>query len=116
MNALRKKMKIKNQKSKIKNRTIPFQTIIETVSDYFQIDEDIIASSSRRQEIVRARQLAIYFTKRLTNLTLKRIGAHLGGRNHSTIAYSLRMVSERIEIDRHFNGIVCELEEKVGGW
>ena len=87
-----------------------------TVVDGTLTDKDSIASPSRRKEIVQARQLAIYFTKRLTNLTLKRIGAHLGGRNHSTVAYSLRMVSERIETDRHFKGIVSDLEEKVGGW
>jgi len=54
----------------------------------------------------------MYFTKRLTNLTLESIGTHFGGKDHTTVLYACRIVSDMMETDRQFKTIVSELEER----
>ena len=56
--------------------------------------------------------LAMYFTKDYTNHSLKSIGSHFGGRDHSTVIHALQSVSDMIDTDARFRSSVKELKKK----
>jgi chromosomal replication initiator protein len=72
------------------------EKIQESVSEYFNIPSELIRAKTRRQEVVIARQFAMYFAKELTNSSLKTIGLHFGGRDHSTVIHACQAIEEYI--------------------
>ena len=84
--------------------------ILQTVLDYFHIDEHSVLSNTRKREIVQVRQVAMYFSKRLTRASLKSIGARLGKKDHATVLYAWRTVKDLMETDRQFKTQIEELE------
>lgn len=89
------------------------QNIIRTVCSYFNVSADQIQSSSRKREIVQARQTAMYFASKLTNETLTTIGTAIGKRNHATVLHACKTVSDLKETDKQFRRFIEELEDKL---
>lgn len=87
--------------------------IQKTVSDYFHVEQDDLKAKTRKKEIVIARQLAMYFSKDYTNHSLKSIGYHFGGRDHSTVIHALQSVDNMIDTDAKFRYSVDELKKKL---
>jgi chromosomal replication initiator protein len=71
-----------------KKRLIEINEIQKTVSKYYGITVSDLVSNSRKQHLVRARQMAIYLCHNLTALSLSKIGQNFGNRDHSTVLYS----------------------------
>jgi chromosomal replication initiator protein len=74
-------------------KEVTIDTIQEVISDYFQITVADLKSKSRKKEVVYPRQLAMYLAKEYTELPLKSIGYHFGGRDHSTVIHSIQSVN-----------------------
>lgn len=68
--------------------------IINTIASYYKITPDEIFGQSRTAGIVRARQIAMYLCREQTNLSLPKIGQLFGGRDHTTVMYACRKVSD----------------------
>ena len=68
------------------------------VVDFFSSIEDI-KSSKRNKELVHPRQMIMYLCRSMTNATYKEIASILGGRDHSTIIYGERSITDLIEKD-----------------
>ncbi len=83
------------------------------VSEYFNISVDMICSKTRKREVVRARQVAMFFCKELTSHSLKTIGLHFGGRDHSTVIHANQSVQDQIETDPMFRDMIAELRHKI---
>src|SRR5690606_38864284 len=66
--------------------------IQKTCSDYYGIKLEDLKAKTRKKEIVTARQVAMYFSKEFTNHSLKSIGYHFGGRDHSTVIHAVHTV------------------------
>lgn len=98
------------QSIKFEVKKITVQKIQEVVCDYFDIKRDLIQSRSRKREIVQARQVAMYFTKAHTEMSLAQIGSHIGKRNHATVLHACRTVKGLIKVDRTFRSNVEEIE------
>ena len=73
---------------------LTIEQIQKIVCDYFDIPVDLIRAKTRKQEIVVARQIAMYIAKEKTNSSLKTIGIHFGGRDHSTVIHACQAVEE----------------------
>ena len=86
--------------------------IQKTVSDYFDIKIDDLKAKTRKKEIVTARQVAMYFAKEFTNHSLKSIGYHFGGRDHSTVIHAVQTVNDLMETDTAFRNSVNDLKKK----
>jgi chromosomal replication initiator protein len=71
------------------------------VGKYFDVPVDLLRGKSRRQEIVMPRQIAMYLAKELTHSSLKTIGLHFGGRDHSTVIHACQTVEELIRKDEN---------------
>jgi len=87
--------------------------IQKTVSDYFNIPQDDLKAKTRKKEIVIARQVAMYFSKDYTNHSLKSIGYHFGGRDHSTVIHAVQSVNDMLDTDAKFRYAVDELKKKL---
>ncbi len=87
--------------------------IQKTVSDYFHVGQDDLKAKTRKKEIVIARQVAMYFSKDYTNHSLKSIGYHFGGRDHSTVIHALQSVNDMMDTDAKFRYSVDELKKKL---
>ena len=71
------------------------------------------APKTRKQEIVNARQIAMYLTKELTNSSLKTIGLHFGGRDHSTVIHAYQTVEDSMATDPKQKNLVQQLRSKL---
>ena len=87
--------------------------IQKTVSEFFKVSIDQLKDKTRKKEIVMARQLAMYFSKEYTNLSLKSIGYHFGGRDHSTVIHGVQTVNDMYDTDNNFKKSVDELRKKL---
>ncbi|GAB3648892.1 chromosomal replication initiator protein DnaA [Echinicola sediminis] len=86
--------------------------IQKTVSDYYGIKLDDLKAKTRKKEIVVARQVAMYFSKEFTNHSLKSIGYHFGGRDHSTVIHAVQTVNDLMETDTAFRNAINEQRKK----
>jgi len=73
---------------KPKKLFIEVNEVQKTVSKYYGITVSDLISNSRKQHLVKARQVAIYLCHELTSLSLAKIGQNFGNRDHSTVLYS----------------------------
>lgn len=87
--------------------------IQKTVSDYFNVPQEDLKAKTRKKEIVIARQVAMYFSKDYTNHSLKSIGYHFGGRDHSTVIHAVQSVNDMLDTDAKFRYAVDELKKKL---
>ncbi len=95
------------------SREISIDYIQKVVSDYFGLPLEAIHSKTRKREIVQARQLAMYFSKKLTKASLATIGLHCGNKDHATVLHACRTVNNLIETDKQFRNYVEELDKKI---
>jgi chromosomal replication initiator protein len=77
------------------------EKIIETVADYYKVPVNNIREKNRRKEVAFCRQLAMYIVKSFTNYSLKSIGLHFGGRDHSTVIHAIRKIEHLKKNDKN---------------
>lgn len=92
---------------------IGIEDIQRIVCDYFNVPDDLIRAKTRKQEVVNARQIAMYLVKELTNSSLKTIGLHFGGRDHSTVIHSCQTVEEQMKINQRFRDTIAQVKRKI---
>lgn len=92
---------------------ISIESIQNYVCDYFGIDTNKVREKTRKQEIVEARQIAMYLSKRFTKSSLKTIGLHFGGRDHSTVIHAISTVEERMMTSPKHKRILEELHQRI---
>ena len=68
-------------------KNISPELILEHVSEHYSVCVEDIKSKKRNAEVVIPRQVAMYFLRNLTDLTLEKIGHILGGKNYTTVLY-----------------------------
>lgn len=86
--------------------------IQKTVADYFKVELEAMKGKIKKREIVIPRQVAMYFCKRYTQLTLALIGENFGGRDHSTVIHALESVEDMMKTDANFKNSVDDLGKK----
>jgi chromosomal replication initiator protein len=92
---------------------INIDQIQRVVCEYFDIPEDLLRAKTRKQEVVNARQVAMYLSKELTNSSLKTIGLHFGGRDHSTVIHSCQAIQDHINNDAVFKQNIDQLRRRI---
>ena len=95
------------------SREISIDYIQKVVCDYFNIPVEMIHSKTRKREIVQARQLSMYFSKKHTKSSLASIGLHCGNKDHATVLHACRTVNNLVETDKQFRQFVEELDKRI---
>jgi chromosomal replication initiator protein len=87
--------------------------IITNTAEYFKLSVDDLYGSSRSQAVATARQIAMYLCRELTNLSLPKIGQLFGGRDHTTVMYANKKISELMKERRSIYNQVTELTSRI---
>ena len=94
-------------------REVSIDYIQKVVCDYFDLPIELLKSKTRKREIVQARQIAMYFAKKMTKSSLANIGLHCGGKDHATVLHACRTVNNLQETDKLFRRYLDDLEKKL---
>jgi chromosomal replication initiator protein len=94
-------------------KALPVEEIQQQVAERFGISRAELVGTSRATTPLRARQVAIYLTREMTDLSLPQIGRLYGGRDHSTVLNSLRRVEAGIGEDTELTERVEELRGAI---
>ena len=97
----------------ISGTPLTIDQIQNKVSEYFDLPVDLLRAKTRRQEVVLARQIAMYLVKDMTNSSLKTIGLHFGGRDHSTVIHACQAVEEYIKTDSNIRQSIETLQRRI---
>jgi chromosomal replication initiator protein len=95
------------------SKEISIDYIQKVVCDYFSLPVEVINSKTRKREIVQARQLAMYFSKKHTKNSLNTIGLHCGNKDHATVLHAVKTVKNLMETDKKFKVYVEEIDQKL---
>lgn len=98
---------------KSSGKEITIDTIQKMVCEFFDVPYDKLLQKTRKREIVQARQITMYLAKAFTKNSLKTIGEHFGGRDHTTVIHSCQTVKDLMDTDSNFRESVMELQQKV---
>jgi chromosomal replication initiator protein len=91
------------------------EEIIRATAQAFGFSVDEVVGKSRRQPLVLCRQVAMYLCRDLTDLSLPKIGAHFGGRDHTTVIHSIEKVTTLLQTDREVFDQVTRLSQQLRG-
>ena len=85
------------------------EKLIEIISDYFGISKDELLSRKRSQNIVTPRQISMYIMREKMDMSFPKIGAALGGKDHTTVMHGVslitKQISENIELQKNIEEI-----------
>lgn len=97
------------------NQPIPvtISKIISEVGRTFNISEQDIKSNKRAANISRARQVAMYVIKDITQMSMAAIGEEFGGRDHSTVVYAINQTEKMMKTDSHLREIIEDITKNV---
>jgi chromosomal replication initiator protein len=80
-------------------KTVDSKSIIEVVGGYYTLSVESLCGKSRKKEIVRPRQIAMYLLRKENNLSFPSIGDYFGGRDHTTAMYACDKIEKLLEHD-----------------
>lgn len=97
----------------IQEQTVEMADIVGAVAEYCNIPEKSILSANRSKEIMRARHIAIYLSKEMTNHSLSEIGAYMGKRTHPTVLHSINTVQDQMSYDAVLRQTVHQIQSAL---
>ncbi|MEC4015735.1 chromosomal replication initiator protein DnaA [Streptomyces sp. H27-D2] len=92
---------------------ITASAIMAETASYFGLTNDDLCGSSRSRVLVTARQIAMYLCRELTDLSLPKIGAQFGGRDHTTVMHADRKIRALMAERRSIYNQVTELTNRI---
>lgn len=104
---------LKDLISKDKPKVITAEYILDVVANYFHLKPEELRSSKRTRNIAYPRQIAMYLCRKLTDLSLPKIGEKFGGRDHTTIIHGFDKISRELQTDIELTQMLNELESKI---
>lgn len=96
-----------------KPKVITVQAIQEVISERYNIKLTDFAARKRTRSIAFPRQIAMYLSRQLTDLSLPKIGEEFGGRDHTTVIHAFDKISEMIDEDTNFAKDIDEIKEQL---
>lgn len=98
---------------KTKNAKPQIDTVIVETASYFNIDPKLLISNSRKKDIALARQVAMYISRNVLEMSLPKIGEEFGGRDHTTVMHSINKIEEEKENDSFIENVINEVTEII---
>ena len=100
---------------RVQNRAISLENIQKTVADFYRVKLPELFSKKRTADLVKPRQIAMFFAKELTSLSLPEIGEAFGGRDHTTVLHAVRKITEHRKTDTQLNHELHVLDQILKG-
>ena len=99
---------------KVDNQALTIDDIIRVICTHYDVTEQQIKGRLRKREIVLPRQVIMYLADKHIRMPASRIGRCMGGRDHSTVIHSLRLITDKIEQDKDFCNEIQAIEQELG--
>ena len=96
-----------------KKRQVTPERIAQAVSDYYGVGMDALQGQKREKSIVVPRQIAMYLMREETDVSLMRIGAELGGRDHSTVLHACDKINREMQVNDEMRREVAAVRELI---
>jgi len=97
----------------INRRECTPEAVIEAVADFYSLSPEDLKGRSRNQKVVKPRQIAMYLTRQETKASLPQIGKTLGGRDHTTVLYSVNKIGDQTETDEMLRREVLAIKKML---
>ena len=94
-------------------KKVTAEMIMQTVSDYYSVTLGELTGPTRKREVTVPRQVAIYLTREMTGMSLPQIGEVFGGRDHTTIMHSCKVMENAISKDSSMKNLVNTVKNRV---
>ena len=97
----------------IEEKEISIQMIQKYISTYFNIKPSVLLYKKRSKNIVKARHIAMYLSRELTNDSLPMIGNSFGGKDHTTVIHSCNKIKQQIKEDQQIKYLIDQLAHRI---
>ena len=91
--------------------TMSSELILSITANYFKLRVDDLVGSSRKQNIALARQVSMHLCRQLLGSSYPALGRIFGGKDHSTVLYSVRKIEELQKDDKDTKRMLQELKD-----
>lgn len=94
-------------------KIINFSQIVRAVADFYGIPDRDILNRSRKKEVVKPRQIAIYLIRKELQMSFPSIGEKLGGRDHTTAMHSYEKINKNILLDEILHQEIETIKSRI---
>jgi len=98
---------------KTEGQPVSIESIQKALASHFNLKISDLKGKRKTNQIVFARQIAMYLARKLTKSSLVEIGDRFGGRDHSTVLHAINKIKQQIEANQKIVGIIQKIESKI---
>ena len=95
------------------HKKISVETVQKVIEDFYHVSHNDLIGPRRTADIKNARHVAVYLALDMCEMTMTSVGAAFGGRDHSTVVNSIKVVEKRLKADRSFVEDLQQLRNKI---
>lgn len=95
------------------NKNVTIDVIQDVVAGYFNLRIEDLKSQRRTRNIAYPRQIAMYLSRKLTDMSLPKIGEEFGGRDHTTVIHAYEKISDSLKTDESLQHTVNDITKKL---
>lgn len=95
------------------NKSITIDLIQDVVAAYFNLRVEDLKSQRRTRNVAYPRQIAMYLSRKLTDMSLPKIGEEFGGRDHTTVIHAYEKISESLNKDESLEHTINDITKKL---
>lgn len=99
--------------SKKQGKNITINLIQDIVSSYFNLRIEDLKSQRRTRNVAYPRQIAMYLSRKLTDMSLPKIGEEFGGRDHTTVIHAYEKISDNLNTDENLQHTIETITKKL---
>lgn len=99
----------------VQERRVTVPMVQQVVADFYSVSVDAMTSSRRTADVTYPRQVAMYLSREMTDLSLKAIGEQFGGRNYSTIISACNKIEDDMRFDPELRKVFKDLKKRIKG-
>ncbi|MBS5927916.1 MAG: chromosomal replication initiator protein DnaA [Clostridium sp.] len=99
--------------SKKQGKNITIGIIQDIVASYFNLRIEDLKSQRRTRNVAYPRQIAMYLSRKLTDMSLPKIGEEFGGRDHTTVIHAYEKISENLNTDENLQHTIEDITKKL---
>jgi chromosomal replication initiator protein len=104
---------LKNLVKQNSNNELTIEEIIKTVAVKLGVKISDIKAHNKNKNLVFARQISMYLSRKLTHASFPDIGHKIGDRDHSTVIYATNKITHKIEADQKTRNLIKEIEDSL---
>ena len=95
------------------NKNVTIDVIQDVVAAYFNLRVEDLKSQRRTRNVAYPRQIAMYLSRKLTDMSLPKIGEEFGGRDHTTVIHAYEKISDTLNRDESLQHTVNDITKKL---